>query len=428
MITLAICGCGSRGLYAYAWYQKVRPDRLKVVAGADPRPDRLRRLRKLYDVPEDMCFASDAELLARPKLADAVLVATQDRHHVDPALKALELGYHVILEKPISPDLKQCFALAEKARETGRHVVVCHVLRYSAFYREIERLIGTGALGEVRTLNLTENVGYWHFCHSYVRGNWRRADETSPMIMAKSCHDMDLFRWFAGARCVKIQSFGDRSFFRADRRPEGAAERCLDCGLREACKFSAEKIYITSERTGALHGRSWLPVNPSPGQSAVDAVREVLRTGPYGRCVFACDNDVADHQTVNLEFENGVRGVFTVSAFTEDCYRTIQVTGTDGELFGNLGAGVIVLRRFGERERVIDIRRLTKNADSHGGGDEGLIRGFCDLLESDGTEAPRTSVEVSVESHAMALAAEESRLQGGKTVALDEFVRGVTGA
>ena len=199
-ITFAICGCGSRGLEAYATYQKHHPEQMKIVAGADNRPGRLALLREWYGVEESMCFASDEELLAQPKLADVMLIATQDRQHVPAALKALDKGYHVLLEKPISPELSECRQLLEKARETGKLVVVCHVLRYTKFYAALEELVRRGDIGKLETIDAVEHVGYWHYAHSFVRGNWRRTDETSPMILAKSCHDMDILRWLAGGR------------------------------------------------------------------------------------------------------------------------------------------------------------------------------------------------------------------------------------
>lgn len=422
MITVAICGCGNRGLYAYTQYQKQFPDRMKVVAGADIKPERLQLLRELYDVPEEMCFRSDEDLLSMPKLADAMLIATQDQLHVDEALRALDLGYHLILEKPISPELNKCLALLDKVHETGKFVTVCHVLRYSAFYREIEKLLRNKEIGEIQTIHMTENVGYWHQCHSFVRGNWRRTDETSPMILAKCCHDMDLFRWLVGEKCLRVQSFGALSFFDAAHKPEGAADRCLECNRKESCAFSAYRIYITDKRTGVRSiGNEW-PVQVLAENPTEETVMDAIRTGPYGRCVFACDNDVVDHQTLNMEFENGIYGTFTMTAFSDDSYRTIKVTGTAGELYGRLDEFKVTLRRFGEPKQILDFGDKLTEATGHGGGDYGLAESFCDLLEGKACESS-TSVDVSVESHVMALAAEKSRLENGRTIDLAEFVK-----
>ena len=417
-VTFAICGCGSRGLEAYAPYQELHPERMRIVAGADSRPERLAMLRERYGLAEDRCFASDEELLAQPRLADAMIIATQDRQHVPAALAALDKGYHLLLEKPISPDLDQCRQLVEKARETGRMVVVCHVLRYTKFYGTLEVMLRRGEIGKIETIDAVENVAYWHQAHSFVRGNWRRSDETSPMILAKSCHDMDILRWLAGERCLKVQSFGSLDYFRPDRAPAGAAERCLDgCACKAACPYDAEKIYLTAPHSGLrTKGPGW-PCNVLCDEPTEERIYEALRTGPYGRCVFHCDNDVVDHQTVNLEFANNIHATFTMTAFTDTCRRTIHVTGTLGEIIGDMEAQTLRLRRFGQPEEVIDLRTGDGEFAGHGGGDMGLIADFCALLSGEKAES-LTDVSVSVESHAMALAAEQSRLEGGRTVTL----------
>ena len=420
-VTFAICGCGARGLEAYAPYQEQHPEQMKVVAGADTRPERLAMLRRRFGVPEERCFASDGALLAQPRLADVMIVATQDRQHVANALAALDKGYHVLLEKPISPSLEECRALQRKARETGKAVVVCHVLRYTRFYAALEDILRRGEIGKIETIDAMEHVAYWHQAHSFVRGNWRRSDETSPMILAKSCHDMDILRWLAGEPCLRVQSFGSLDFFTAENAPAGAAGRCLDgCRCKESCPYDAEKIYITDPRTGIRgRGAGW-PCGVLVSEPDEEKIRAALRTGPYGRCVFHCDNDVVDHQTVNLEFANHIYATFTMTAFTQDCHRTIKVTGTLGEVEGDMEKNVLHLRRFGKPEEVIDLREEGGAYSGHGGGDFGLMEQFCRLIAQGGADA-LTGVDVSVESHVMALAAEASRLDGGRTITLSEF-------
>ena len=420
-ITFAICGCGARGLEAYAPYQESHPGEMKIVAGADTRPERLALLRERYGVPPECCFPSDDALLAQPRLADVMIVATQDRQHVRAALAALDKGYHILLEKPISPSLEDCRALQKKARETGKLVVVCHVLRYTRFYAALKGLLSRGAVGKVETIDAVEHVAYWHYAHSFVRGNWRRSDETSPMILAKSCHDMDILRWLAGAECQRVQSFGALDCFRPECAPEGAALRCLDgCARKKDCPYDAEKIYITDPRTGIRgKGKVW-PCGVVVSEPTEETLMEALRTGPYGRCVFHCDNDVVDHQTVNLEFSGSIHATFTMTAFTQSCHRSIKVTGTGGEVEGDMEEEKLVLRRFGQPERVIDLREENGEFSGHGGGDFGLMRSFCRLIAAGGTEG-LTGVDASVESHVMALAAEASRRDGGRTVTLAEF-------
>ena len=420
-VTFAICSCGARGLEAYAPYQLTHPEEMKVVAGADVRPERLELLQKRFGVPAGMCFPSDEALLAQPKLADVMIVSTQDRQHVSAALKALDKGYHILLEKPISPDLGQCRALQEKARETGRAVVVCHVLRYTKFYAVLEDLLRRGEIGKIETIDAIEHVAYWHQAHSFVRGNWRNSSETSPMILQKSCHDMDILRWLAGAPCLKVQSFGSLDYFKAENAPQGAAPRCLDgCACKDACPYDAEKIYVTDPRTGIRgRGKGW-PCAVLASEPDEDKIYAALRTGPYGRCVFHCDNNVVDHQTVNLEFEGNIHATFTMTAFTQDCRRTIKVTGTLGEIEGDMAKNALTLRRFGRPEETFDLNEEGGQFSGHGGGDFGLMASFCRLIARGGG-AGLTGVDASVESHVMALAAEASRLDGGRTIALAGF-------
>ena len=420
-VTFAICGCGARGLEAYAPYQLTHPEEMKVVAGADVRPERLELLQKRFGVPAGMCFPSDEALLAQPRLADVMIVSTQDRQHVDAALKALDKGYHILLEKPISPDLDQCRALQKKAHETGRLVVVCHVLRYTRFYAALEDILRRGEIGRIETIDAIEHVAYWHQAHSFVRGNWRNSNETSPMILQKSCHDMDILRWLAGAPCLRVQSFGSLDYFKAENAPEGAALRCLDgCACKDACPYDAEKIYVTDPRTGIRgRGRGW-PCGVLASEPDEEKIYAALRTGPYGRCVFHCDNNVVDHQTVNLEFANHIHATFTMTAFTQDCHRTIKVTGTMGEIEGDMEKNALILRRFGRPEETIDLSEEGGQFSGHGGGDFGLMASFCRLMAEGGANA-LTGVDASVESHVMALAAEASRLDGGRTITLAEF-------
>jgi len=420
-VTFAICGCGSRGLEAYAPFQELHPERMRIAAGADSRPERLAMLRERYGLAEDRCFASDEELLAQPRLADAMIIATQDRQHVPMALKALEKGYHLLVEKPISPSLEECRQLQEKAHEAQRAVVVCHVLRYTTFYSNLEKILRRGDIGKIETIDAIENVGYWHYAHSFVRGNWRRSDETSPMILAKSCHDMDILRWLVGEKCVRVQSFGALDYFHSGSAPEGAANRCLDgCACKDGCPYDAEKIYVTSSRTGCRRKNVGWPCTVVASDPTEENIYAALRSGPYGRCVFHCDNDVVDHQTVNLEFENNIHATFTMTAFTEQTYRTIRITGTKGEIEGDINSRKLVLRRFGQPEEIIDLSGSANNLAGHGGGDGGLMDHMYELISSGGTQG-LTSVDASVESHVMALAAEASRVAGGKTIELATF-------
>lgn len=425
ILTCAVCGFGGRGCDSYASYQLAHPDQLRVTAVADPSGDRIRIAQTRYGVPAARCFRSGEELLAQPKLADVLIIATQDKDHMRYALPALEKGYHLLLEKPISDDLGECIALREQARRCGRIVMVCHVLRYAPFYETVHRLLQECRIGRLQSLQASENVGYWHFSHSYVRGNWRRRDESSPVILAKSCHDMDILRWLADAPCRRVSSFGSLGWFRAENAPEGSADRCIRCAVKSGCPYDAEKLYLTDERTGLLHGHNGWPCSVLVGTEPTEAaVRRALETGPYGRCVYRCDNDVADHQVVNLEFEGGVTASFTLSAFSNDCHRTLVATGSMGEIFGDVEENRVTLHVFGKPAEVFDLDVEASEYAGHGGGDWRMMAELCRLLSSGETEA-RTGIDVSVESHAIALAAEESRLRGGAVMDLPAYMQSV---
>ena len=420
-VTFAICGCGVRGLEAYAGFQKLHPEKMKIVAGADIKPARLAMLRERYGVEPELCFASDEELLAAPRVADVMIVSTQDRQHVDEAVKALEKGYHLLVEKPISPDLAQCRALLKKAHETKRVVIVCHVLRYTKFYAALEALLRRGDIGKIETLDAVEHVAYWHYAHSYVRGNWRRSEEASPMILAKSCHDMDIMRWLVGEECLRVSSYGSLDYFKPACAPKGAEKRCLDgCACKGSCPYDAEKIYLENERSGLRKAGPGWPCSVLAGDPTEESIYDALRTGPYGRCVFYSDNNVVDHQTVNMEFKNNITATFTMTAFTQTCHRTVKLTGTLGEVEGDLEENKLCVRRFGQPDEVIDLGATANEFAGHGGGDMGMMEYLCDLVARGGSEG-LTSVDASVESHVMALAAEASRLDGGRSIELASF-------
>lgn len=421
-ITFAICGFGDRGS-TYASMQKLFPDKMKVVAVADLNPDKVKKAQELYDIPQENCFSSGEEMLAQPRLADVMVVSTMDRQHVDHAIPALERGYHVLMEKPISPEISQCRRMLEAAAQhPDQHVILCHVLRYTQFYNALKDIINSGKIGKVVSICANENVAYWHQAHSFVRGNWRNSDQTSPMILQKSCHDMDILTWLIGQPCKAVSSIGGIELFKEERAPEGSTPYCLGgCKAKENCIFDAEKIYITSKKTGVRSGSGWLS-SILCVDGTEEAVRAALEQGQYGRCVYHCDNNVVDHQQTNLLMEDGSTISFTMCAFTEDCYRTFKAMGTLGEIEADMKSNTIRVRVFGQEEELIDLKKLAQDLKGHGGGDSGIIADFLDMLLDNAPPTERTTTLVnSMESHYIALAAEESRKAGGKLMDMAEF-------
>jgi predicted dehydrogenase len=410
---VAVLGAGARG-NVYGDYLLQNPHEGTVVAAADAAPHRLASFAARHGLPDTARFTSwEALLDARPEV-DAVIITTQDRMHTAPALRALALGYHVLLEKPISPDPTECLAIADAAERHGRVLTVCHVLRYTPYMTAVKELLESGAIGRLLSIQWTENVGWYHMAHSFVRGNWRRTDESSPMILAKSCHDLDLLHWLAGSDCLQVSSFGGLSHFRPENAPPGAPLRCTDgCPVEPACAYSALKIY-TGDRP------SWL-VNAMTADSSAEGRLKALREGPYGRCAFHCDNDVVDHQVVNLAYANGVTVSFSMVGFTKEINRTAKLFGTEGEMRLNMNRNEIEINHFSGRTTVVTPEI---QPGGHNGGDSALMRSFLRDVRSGGGGGSLTSARVSAQTHLLAFAAEESRLTG-QTVDFLDYVKQV---
>lgn len=418
-INIIIAGLGGRGHDIYANYALEHPEEFKVVAIADPNPEKLEMTRKELGLTVDSCYATAEELFAQPRLADIAAICTQDRQHVAHAKAALEKKYHLLLEKPVSVDIEGCLEVLKSAKEHKRHVTVCHVLRYTPFYNTFKRIIDEGKIGEVVTIQANEQVGYWHHAHSYVRGNWRRKDESSPMILAKCCHDMDILIWLTGKRAKRVSSYGNNFLFNKEKAPKGSALRCLDCSVRADCPYDAVRYYLEDSHTSVNAGRVCWPINVLNPHPTPENIKQALREGPYGRCVYACDNDVVDHQVVNIELEEGVTINFTMSAFTERCYRTLKVMGTKGCIEGNIDTGKIVWNSFLGEQEEMDMSVIDGSLAGHGGGDAAMMKELSRLVATGGDENMMSNIEHSIESHLVALLAEDSRLAQGASLAVE---------
>lgn len=408
-ITAIVIGAGLRGGLAYAPYALAAPNEFKIVGVAEPDPERRLRLQKDHNIPDSHCFESWEQILSLPKLADAALICTQDQMHFEPAMLALENGYHLLLEKPIAPTAQECLAIAQKANEKDLHVVVCHVLRYTTLFKELHDLIESGLIGQMIAINHNENVNHIHHSHSFVRGNWRNTSTSNPMILAKCCHDLDIIQWLANEECTKVSSFGSLTYFTEKNAPLDAPHHCMDgCPHSDTCPYDAATVYVKEKKWSA----SAFCTEPHNTQKVLDA----LRTNDYGRCVFHCDNDVVDHQIVTLEYKSGLTVSLTMSAFTKDFTRTIKIMGTKGEariLFND--TPVIEVYDFVSGRKDVIYPAGTKNG--HGGGDFGIMKDFVKLLATGVKSSSLTSIDLSVSSHVLAFAAEESR-QKGQTIHL----------
>lgn len=407
-VTIAVVGAGSRGQqYARLAAQSGRG---RVVAVAEPVPARRERMAREHGLAPEAVFDDWTALARAGRLAEVAVIATQDRYHAEPAVALAGLGYHLLLEKPIAPSEPEALRIVAAAEEAGVYLSVCHVLRYTPFTRRVRALLESGRLGEVVTVQHMEPVGWWHFAHSFVRGNWRREELSTSMLLAKSCHDLDWLQYVVGRRPLRVSSFGGLFHFRADQAPPGAGERCVECPVETNCPYSAARLYRSC--LGDPVRERW-PLGVVVETPTPEAVESALREGPYGRCVYHCDNDVVDHQVVNIEYEGGVTASFTVAAFTPMAGRKTRVLGTRGYLESD--SSTIHLCDFvtGE-EQTIDVWAGldASAAQGHAGGDEGLVDAFLTAIAGDDPSTIKTGPVESLNSHRLVWAAERARREG----------------
>lgn len=449
-VRIAVMGLGSRGASVYADFVERHPDDVRLVAVAEPDPLRRNAVGATHHLSRQACFSDYVDLAdaAAGLGLDAVVIALPDAQHVDALRRAVALGIPVLVEKPLATTPEDLTRLEQVAATATAPIVVAHVLRYTPFFRAIKSLLDSGALGAPCTIRLEENIGYWHFAHSFVRGNWRRSDTSSPMILAKSCHDLDLLRWLADAEPRTVSSTGSLAHFRAENAPDGAPLHCVDgCPVADSCAFFAPRYYVE-----AMAQTSGPPVSLLGPDLSPEGRLRALATSDYGRCVYRCDNDVADHQQVLLSFTNSVTATLSVSAFTSANTRTVQITGTGGEIVGNMESGELTVHLFsptrpfpelppgavllssarvgplGHRAQTFTVRPpddVPGDHRGHAGGDEELLTQFVSGLHGrlartqggagaaeDVGAQQGTTFAASVDSHRMAFAAEASRLSG----------------
>lgn len=413
MINIVVIGAGERAK-VYARYCRANPDQVRIVALAEPVPARRAAYAQLNNIPEDNCFSSWQELFGKGKLGEAALICTTDMLHTEPTLAALGLGYNVLLEKPMAPNLEENIRLVETAEATGRLLQICHVLRYTTFFGAVREVVRSGRLGRVINVTHSENLVYWHMAHSFVRGNWRNTEVAAPMILAKCCHDLDILYWILGQRVKWLSSSGSLILFRAENAPPGAPARCTDgCPAADECPFYAPRLYAT-DKTG------W-PYDVASPEPSIPARLEALETGPYGRCVYHTDNNVVDHQTVSMALEDGTTVTLVMNGHGDEECRTMRYDGTRATLHGKFAVhGTSELSIHDHLTgKVEHINVDTGDTSGHGGGDSGIMRSFINTLNGQPDEHSTTARQ-SLESHLLAFAAEEARLSN-RTIDMEAF-------
>ena len=415
-LKVILIGAGNRG-GVYTDVMSDLPEQFQVVAVAEPRDSRRERIQQKHNLPDNMCFTDYKPLLALGKIADIALIATMDRDHFEPAMMAIDLGYDLMLEKPITPTPEECIALTENAKKHGVRVVICTVLRYTPLFIKLKEIIDSGRIGKVMSINHEECVEFVHQSHSFVRGNWGNSERSSVMLLQKSCHDIDILQWLLGKKCKKVQSFGSLSYFTAENAPEGAPERCIEgCPVGDTCIYNSVKLYLESDSNWFRSAATKLV------KSSDEDVKKSLLESNYGKCVFHCDNDVVDHQTVNMLFEDDVTVTFTMNAFNTGG-RYINIYGTKGEIRAALkgDAPIRVYDIVSKETEEIPSSGTDGVLGGHGGGDAGIVRTLYSYMvgEYNGVSVP--TIEESCYNHLITFAAEHAR-NTGTVVDVEEYI------
>lgn len=405
---MVVLGLGQRG-NLYAEFAVKNPDKYQLVAIIDNGVNGIEKAQTRF--PQIPLYTDYLHFLAQKIPVDLVAIATQDEQHKEHAIAFMKAGYDLLLEKPIANNEEDCLSIYEASKQYQRKVIVCHVLRYTPFYSKVKQLITSGSLGDVITVNASENVGFYHQAHSFVRGPWRNKAQSSPMILAKCCHDMDIIRYLIDEKCLSVNSYGSLSFFNKEHAPKGATAYCSDCPVKD-CIYNAYRLYTS---TYASWCRSYF-VNREVSD---EELKEILRHNPYDRCVFGCDNDVVDHQVTIMQFAKGITASHTMTAFSKDIYRDLKVHGTKAELVGSIESNYLEVRHFGgEVDKIhIDLNAVTMGG--HSGGDFMMMNNIYKVLNGEQAEGV-TYLDVSIDSHLMAFAAERSRLHQGQTEKIEK--------
>lgn len=398
--TISILGFGQRGSL-YANVLKDHLDIMELIAVCEQRLEKHKIIQNQFNLDSSMIYRDVDTFFKAGKLSDVLIISTMDSDHYKQSMVALDLGYDILLEKPIALSKEHINEIKTKANRLNRKVAVAHVLRYTLFYQKIKELVDFGSIGEIATMTQTENVGFFHYAHSFVRGNWHNEKKSAPMILAKSCHDLDIIRYLMGHRVRRLSSFGNLFYFKKENAPQGSSSHCVDCNVD--CPFNAIDFYKNNPK--------WLSIfseNPNVDEVFKD------KSLDYGKCVYRMDNNVVDHQVVQMEFENGATASFTMTGFSNENHRTLTLHGTLGEINADMDEKLIQVKPYGKPSYTIDLREFTSDFSDHGGGDKLLFIDFINAVNKNHTFI--TNINNSIESHYLAFEAENSRLNNGAVI------------
>ncbi|MGN0523396.1 MAG: Gfo/Idh/MocA family protein [Eubacterium sp.] len=425
-VTAIIVGAGHRA-FVYSELAKTNPDMLKIVGVADPNPVRCKKAMEYFGFGEDMCFENAQELAKKGKLADAIINGTMDHQHLETAVPLLNCGYDMLLEKPFAPNEPDMRQIVECARKNNSKVMICHVLRYTPFYYSIKKRIVNGELGDIINIQTTEHVSYHHLSTSYIRGKWANSDKChTSMLLAKCCHDIDIMMWMmAETKPTQISSFGGKYQFKPENAPKEAGTICMkDCPLVDSCVYSTKRLYIDHPDRWSFY--VWDALENIENPTIEDKIALMKTDNPYARCIYKCDNNVVDHQSVMVNFESGATGTHNMVGGSAEPRRNIHIVGTKGELFGNFEESKYTILKINpspdahNEECDVEEVDLKVTGDmvgaygGHGGGDERLAADFVKYIRGEKPSLACTSIFDSVAGHLSVYLADESRENGGQ--------------
>ena len=425
-VTAIIVGAGHRA-FVYSKLAKTDPDKLKIVGVADPNPVRRQKAMEEFGFGEDMCFESADELAEKGKLADAIINGTMDEQHLVTSVPLLNAGYDMLLEKPFAVNEKEMRELVACAKKNNSKVMICHVLRYTPFYYGIKEIVNSGEIGDIINIQTTEHVSYHHLSTSYVRGEWANSKKChTSMLLAKCCHDLDIMMWMMSeTKPKKISSFGGKFQFKPENAPAGAGTICMkDCPLVDTCVYSTKRLYIDHPDRWAFY--VWDALEGIKNPTIEDKINLMKSDSPYARCIYKCDNDVVDHQSVMVEFESGATGTHNMVGGSSEPRRDIHIIGTKGEIFGNFEDSKFTVLKINpspdahNEECDVEEHDLKVTGDmvgaygGHGGGDERLAADFVKFIRGEEHSLACTSIFDSVAGHLSVYLADQSRENGGE--------------
>lgn len=415
---ISVIGLGNRGTEYMGFLKGFHSRKVELYALCDIRQQALDDISPKFSIPKERQFLSTDEFFSKGIISDALIISTQDASHYEITKKAILTGYkYILLEKPVSGVKGEYTELRDLAKENGVILIICHVLRYSNYYSKIKEIISSGKIGDIVTINHTENVGYFHFAHSFVRGNWHDEFASTPSILAKCCHDIDLIAWFMDSPCESVSSVGSLKYFNKENAPEGATPYCMGgCKAKKNCPYDAEALYITDPFYKAKFIKYMGRTLTGKAKNTKADIKNAIRSGDYGRCVFMCDNNVCDNQLVTMKFKNGASAVLNMNGFSNKMFRESHIIGTKGELYGS--GTKLKMHIFGGRTTNVNTGAL--KVSGHVEGDMRIVSGFVKLVCGETTDLTDiTTIDATMISHNIALAAEESRKNGGKLILLE---------